>query len=308
MENRLVIRFISALLFLSVLLSGCESGVPPEEVAQVYYNLGNAYFELEKYSLAVTAYLNALALDDTLPQAGYNLARVYIESGDYKQGLAALSELLKQDPGNSLVLSTIGWTHYLSAEYEEALGVFDEILQRTPTDRRGLYNAAVLALKLDRKEDALGYFQRLYSETAEAETLYRIAALYVDLERWEEAVEALTEYLAKNPDDADAYYDLGIAYAAERYYGKALDAFQAGIELKKNDPLLHFEKAVVLLLYIENVDEGLKALTAAVENGFKDTERISALLGADELLFKEEVRSLFKEKGVLPEEAPATGP
>ena len=306
MENRKSIKFGLALFSLSIFLSSCETGVPPKEVAQVYYNLGNAYFELEKYSLAVSAYLNALALDNTLPQAGYNLARVYIESKDYEKGLAALAELLEQDPGNSLVLSTIGWTYYLSADYEKALETFDQILQRTPTDERGLYNAAVLSLKLDRKEAALGYFRRLYSKTEEAETLYRIASLYMDLRRWEDAIDALNEYLAKNPKDTAAHYDLGIAYTAERHYGKALSMFQTGIELGADDPFFHFEKAVILLLYIENVDEGLKALKAAVEAGFKDTDRISALLNAEELLFKDEVKRFFEEKNLLPEE-PAAG-
>lgn len=305
MANKLVYVAILIGFMVFVLLSGCETGVPPEDAAAIYYNLGNAYFELEKYGLAVTAYLNALALDDTLPQAGYNLARVYVESGDYAKGLAALSDLLEEDPGNSLVLSTIGWTHYLMADYERALETFESILERIPTDEHGLYNAAVLSWKLDRKESALEYFQRLYKETNEAETLYRIASIYMDLERWEDAVGALTEYLSKKPEDANAYYDLGIAYTADRFYGKALEAFESGIKIKKDDPLLYFEKAVILLLYIENVDEGLKALEASVTAGFEDTDRILALLAAEELLFAEEVRRFFEEKNLLPEETAA---
>jgi tetratricopeptide (TPR) repeat protein len=281
--------------------------MPPEEVAQVYYNLGNAYFELEKYELAVSAYLNALALDASLPQAGYNLARVYIEKKEYERGLAALEELLEEDPGNSLILSTIGWTYYLMEDFEKALEIFGEILERTPTDQHGLYNAAVLSWKLDRKEEALGYFRRLFSETGEDETQYRIASLLMDMERWDEAIDVLDDYLSRKPDDPNAYYDLGIAYTAERYYGKALAAFEAGIEIKKTDPLFHFERAVILLLYIENVDEGLKALEAAVKSGFKDSERILGLLRADELVFDDEVRRFFDAKGLLPEEAEALG-
>ncbi len=305
MADRPVSAALTIAVLAFVILSGCETGVPPEKVADIYYNLGNAYFELEKYALAVTAYLNALALDDSLPQAGYNLARVHIESGDYEKGLAALSDLLEEDPDNSLVLSTIGWTYYLRSEYEKALETFELILERTPSDKHGLYNAAVLSLKMDRKERSLEYFQRHYKETDDAESLYRIASIYIDLERWEEAVGALTEYLSKKPDDPNAYYDLGIAYTAARLYGKALEAFESAIKIKKDDPLLYFEKAVILLLYIENIDDGRKALEAAVAAGFKDTERIVSLVNSEELRFPDEVRSFFKTKGLLPEEAAA---
>jgi tetratricopeptide (TPR) repeat protein len=233
---------------------------------------------------------------------------VYVESGDYEKGLEALADLLEEDPGNSLILSTIGWTHYLQADYEKALEAFETILTRTPTDEHALYNAAILSLKLEEKETALVYFQRLYSENGETEVLYRIASLYLDLQRWNDAVEALTEYLEAKPDDADAYYDLGIAFSAERYYGKALDAFDSGILLKKYDPLLNFEKAVVLILYIENIDEGLKALEIAVTAGFNDSERITALLRADELRFAQELVRFFDEKKLLPQEFSADTP
>jgi len=301
--NRHASLLITVFCVAAVLLLGCETGVPPDEVAQVYYNLGNAYFELEKYGLATTAYLNALALDDSFPQAGYNLARVYVESEEYEKGLEALSKLLEEDPGNSLILSTIGWTYYLQADYEKALETFQTILERMPTDEHALYNSAVLSLKLERKESALGYFLKLYNENKDSEILYRIAAIYLDLQRWSDASGVLTEYLAEKPEDADAYYDLGIALTAERYYDKALEAFESCIELRKDDPLPYFEKAVILILYIENIDEGLKTLEAAVKAGFNDSEKITALLNAEELLFADELTRFLEEKELLPEEA-----
>ncbi len=308
MGNKQRSILIIASIGVSSFFSGCETGVPPEEVAQVYYNLGNAYFELEEFGPAATAYLNALALDDSLPQAGYNLARAYVEAGDYEKGLEALTDLLEEDPANNLIMSTIGWTHYLQGDYELALETFELMLERTPTDEHGLYNAAVLSLKLEKKEAALGYFQRLHKETGEVEILYRIASIQLDLQRWGDAIDTLSRYIDERPEDADAYYDLGIAFAAERYYGRALEALEAGIELKKNDPLFYFEKAVILILYIENIDEGLKALDAAVKAGFKDLERVRALLAADELLFYDELERFFEEKNLLPEELPAEEP
>ncbi|MBT3276319.1 MAG: tetratricopeptide repeat protein, partial [Spirochaetales bacterium] len=285
-----------------ILFSGCETGIPPQEVAELYYNLGNAYFDLDEFDSAVNAYLNALALDGSLPQAGYNLARVYIESGNVEKGMAALEDLLKDDPGNSVLLSTVAWAYHELGDYQSSYEFYQEILQRTPTNEDGLYNAAVVAWKLDKKDESLDYYRRLHKENEEDEVLYRIATILIALGRWEEAIRELLIYVDSNPDDGDAYFDLGLAYTVDRSYGEALAAFDKAIEQKEDDPMLYFEKAVVLLLFIENIEEGLLFLDKAVEAGFGDAQRISELLAADEMLFSKEVSEFFDGKGLLPEE------
>ncbi len=278
--------------------------MPPEEAAGLYYNLGNAYFELDEFNLAVTAYLNALELDDSLPQAGYNLARVYIESGDVDKGVDELNRLLTGDPENGAILSTIGWAYYLLRDYERSYDVFKRILERTPSDENGLYNAGVIAWLLGEKDDSLGYYRRLYAENGDVETLYRIASIYIDLERWKDAVGALTEYIESKPEDSDAFYDLGIAFSADRLYGEALLAFERAIELDGNNPIFLFEKAVILLVYIENLDEGLKYLQLAIDAGFDDSERAQELATADSLIFSGEIRDFLIGKNLIAADPP----
>ena len=296
------IGYIGVLLITLIAILACETGIPPGEVAELYYNLGNAYFDLNEFDSAVNAYLNALALDSTLPQAGYNLARVYIESGKIDEGMEELNRLLEEDPENGILMSTLAWAHFLQGEYEAAYEVYVGITKRTPTDQNGLYNAAVLAWKLEKRTEALQFYERLYAESGENEVLYRVTSILMDMERWSDAIDQLLIYLNQNPSDGDAYFDLGLAYAAEQLYGDALDAFDNAIELKSDDPSILFEKAVVLLLFIENLEEGVKHLDLAVNAGFNDTNLVADLINAEELLFTEEVREFFASKNLLPEE------
>ena len=277
----------------------CATGVPEKKVAQLYYNLGNAYFELGEYGDSVKAYLNAIELGGDLPQAGYNLARVYIESGRITEGIKELQGLLESDPGNSILMSTLGWAYFLSDDYEKSVETYEEILERMPTDVNGLYNAAVLSWELGRKEKALSLYELLYVETDDEEILFEIAIIHIDLEAWQDAIDNLLQYIAAKDSDPDAYYFLGIAYAAERYYGEALAAFESAIELQNEDPILYFEKAVILLLYIENLDEGIKSLQKAVELGFSDQERIKDLVASEILPFKSEVEDFLQKSGLL---------
>ena len=291
-------------VLVSIIAASCATGIPEKDVAQLYFNLGNAYFELGDYDGSTKAYLNAIELGGDLPQAGYNLARMYIESGKVADGIKALQDLLKEDPDNSILISTIGWAYFLSGEYEKSVEMYERIIMRMPTDVNGLYNAAVLSWELGRKDQALSLYERLYEQSDDEEVLYKIASIQTDLENWNGAIDTLLKYTAKKDDDADAYYLLGIAYTAERYYGEALEAFESAIEARDDDPIIHFEKAVILLLYIENLDEGIKSLERAVELGFDDRDRAGDLASSDQLSFGIEVNDYLSGVGLLAGDEP----
>ena len=59
--------FISLLfIFYMFLIGSCETVVTGKELAQEYYNLGNAYYEVEKYEDAVFFYNKAIHLNNLL--------------------------------------------------------------------------------------------------------------------------------------------------------------------------------------------------------------------------------------------------
>ena len=81
-------------------LASCASGVPEKDVAPLYYNLGNAYFELGELDRAVESYLKAIELDESLARASFNLAKVYVEKNQLDKASRILEELLTEDPEN----------------------------------------------------------------------------------------------------------------------------------------------------------------------------------------------------------------
>ena len=54
---------------------------------------------------------------------------------------------------------------------------------------------------------------------------------------WEKAIEL-------NPDDADAYINLGIAYGKQNNYTKAIQSYEKAIELKPDYALAYWNRSI----------------------------------------------------------------
>ena len=55
----------------------------------------------------------------------------------------------------------------------------------------------------------------------------------------EENIDAFKQAIRINPDDAEAHYNLGIAYDESIMYGKAIDAYKQAIRINPDDVKAH---------------------------------------------------------------------
>ena len=96
---------------------------------------------------------------------------------------------------------------------------------------------------------------------------------------------------------------LAEAYRRLERYDRALDAYAQALVYDEKRAEAWFSSAVIQLTRIEDPDRGLVALAEALDNGFRDAERIAELLDDPDLLEREQVTDLLKRRGVLPEGA-----
>ena len=89
--------------------------------------------------------------------------------------------------------------------------------------------------------------------TTAAETAQRAEELLVqgieniEAEDYEQAVENLSEVIALEPDNAEAYYQRGLAYGHLENWEQALADFDTAIELAADDPRAYSKRALVYL-------------------------------------------------------------
>ncbi len=120
---------------------------------------------------------------------------------------------------------------------------------RKPTDSFTLFNAGVEFQRIGDHETALGYFQRSFNELASLKAYYaslllrNIVASLHSLERWDEALDVLSDALQAYPDFTDLYYLQGQIHTGRREYRAAVKSFRRAIELGDHDGARYLAQA-----------------------------------------------------------------
>ncbi len=110
-------------------------------------------------------------------------------------------------------------------QHAKALKVIDDYLAKNPKDPNMRFRRGVALSMLDRKNEALGVFQKLVEDHPDMPAPYNnMAVLYAAQGEYDKARASLERAIRTNPDYATAYQNLGDVYAqlASQAYAKAL--------------------------------------------------------------------------------------
>lgn len=291
---------VSAAVLL-VALAGCQSYVRRVDLAEEYFNLGNAFYELEDYERAADYYQQALDLEPELAPASFNLARAYIESGDYAEAVAILEELRGGDEDNVLVLESLAYAHSQQGRYERAATRYEEVLATSPYRVSALYSAALVYGRLEETERARELLERAWDANPnDADVLFHYGRVLHEAGESEEAVSVLSDYVDAAPaEQADRLNEAARIYADERYFARAVSVYDRILARDETNPEALFGIAVLQLTAIEDAASGVENLTAALEAGFSEEERAVALLEREDLLSRTQVAGLFVDYGLI---------
>jgi Tfp pilus assembly protein PilF len=260
------------LLLAALSLSACGTDINSRELAEEYFNLGNAFFRLGDYESSFEYYTRAVELSDEVPAAGFNLARLHERRGDFDLALEVLDQLLLADPTNGLYRETRAYVLFRGGQEAVARGEYALLLEEYPGRIRIRYNLGLLELDADNPDRATTVLEAGFPAAEDdgeyrwiaAEAAYRTG----DTDR---AAEHLEVFRALNVDEPEE-----LARVARRQYEwgftlAALEILETIPETISGDPELEFLQAAVYLEGTDDFDRGADSLEAAVRNGF-DTE------------------------------------
>jgi Flp pilus assembly protein TadD len=126
-----------------------------------------------------------------------------------------------------------GFAHREAGEYGKAEAAFKEAIRLAPESEVGYNNLGRLYFVRGRYEEAAESFEKA-AELQPSAGIYRnLGASYARLGRYERAVVALRRAIAINPEDAEAYRDLGVVYILSSDMKSALEQHEI---LRKLDP------------------------------------------------------------------------
>jgi len=273
---------VPLLLLLSslVFILSCQTNPVRDELAETYYNLGNAYLDLNRLGDAESAYARAFELDSSLYVAGYNLARVHIFSGNYQSAVTLLKELIAEDPENVILRESLAWAYLEMGRTDESESLYQILLDQDTANCNVRYNLALLLSDRGEWEECYDILiECVLLEEEDADILYLLGRAERESARGD-GIVWLEDAIEKEPANSTFLYELARAYRSEGIYDKALSVLD---EILESDPPEQgsylFEKARILYTAFENVEEGTACFEQALNAGFDEAEDIADFLG-----------------------------
>lgn len=268
--------------FIWIAFTGCQTKPYQQELAETYYNLGNAYIELEQWDAAETAFARAIEIMPEMYRAEYNMARVHINSRNYKSAIDILAKLLERDPENIIFLETLAWAEVKRSSLARAEEIYRDLIEKDPANCNVRYNLALMLH--DRQEYAEAYsllLECVQNQSADSEILLQIGNLEQEL-GWGEGVGWFERALEKSPQDTKVQQSLADTYVQQSRFTEALEMYRrlAGSSQGSERGRYLLKRARILFLELEEQEQARGAFESALQAGYKDVATLADFYAA----------------------------
>jgi tetratricopeptide (TPR) repeat protein len=173
-----------------------------------WYNLGNAFAQLERWQESLDALDLCLAIDDHFSSAYFSKARTLLLMGRYQEAIDCYEETLAFDGPQAVTFSYIGECFEKMERYEEALLHYDRSLALDPNWVDAWIGRGVVKDVQERLPEAIKDLEmaiRIAPENADA--WYYYANVLGRSQRYEEAFTAFEKVNLLGPQSLEGWMD-----------------------------------------------------------------------------------------------------
>lgn len=171
-------------------------------------------------------------------------AMQYFKEHKYKECIDVFSSVLETEPDNPDIYNNMGVAYSYTGDFEHAENCFVKAIELNPELAQAYINLSDLYFKAGDLPSAIGTLQRGSYELDNNLTLaHLLARVYIEDQRYEDAIVELERVLDGEPENYDAYYDLGhVCFEIGDYEG-AISNFENVLEYKSDSELLYYALA-----------------------------------------------------------------
>jgi tetratricopeptide (TPR) repeat protein len=206
-----------------------------DEVATMSYAL---CFRGQDEATAKKYLEESLKINPTFYLGYINLGLHYIDQGEKEKGLELVEQGVSYSPHICLDRSLF-WLAVAHERVEDYPGAHDAIvraLEANPKDINYLYEAAFIAQRISRYEEALGYLALLHQQEANLKlSRFLAGSCQQALGKFAQAVGEYELALRYTPDYAQTYANLGYALQSLGRFREACGYFEKFLKLEPGD-------------------------------------------------------------------------
>jgi tetratricopeptide (TPR) repeat protein len=220
-----------------------RTGAPPDPL-MLYYR-GWAEYKTGKVTDAERTFNEVVKANPKDANSLYFLGQIALARNDPAAAIAALNRATVNDPrmaGAWLLLTSAYLRRAASAtdpaqadaDYLSAVRAGEGLIKvRTDADAVMLFGQALIGAKQYAR--AATALEKVAAGDANSFTFYLLGVAQSRVKNFPKAIAALERAAEKKPDDVNVYRELGYAYEVTKQYGKALTAYQKGLNLVPTD-------------------------------------------------------------------------
>ncbi len=196
---------------------------------RAWVNLGLALFEKRETKEAEDAFRKALSFNPHQAEAHLNLGVIFFNKHHYSEAKKQFRAALRSSPSFVLASLNMAKTLFKEKKYEQAIKETDHALTIEPDNAQVLLLQGKVLVAAGKKREALSSFsQAIRFSEGLTEAWFRRGLLFVQLKRYQMAVNDFTRVLAMQPKGeytTDAYVNRGSAYLLSGEKEKAKEDF-----------------------------------------------------------------------------------
>ncbi len=211
-----------------------KSGVNPNSLALIYYNIGLIYELQGKHTEAKKMFEDSIKINPNFIDSSFELAITLSELGDFEEAFSICNKIIRDYPNTELAYTYLGILYSKTGNYKEAVKQVGIAIDKNPVESFSYYILGnILVNDNKHTEAAMCYDEAIKLEPSNVRIYNDYGKLFAQQAKFDEAINILKESISKLPT-SDAYNTLGLVYEDTGKYTESLDSYQKAYEINPN--------------------------------------------------------------------------
>ncbi|MGJ0428177.1 tetratricopeptide repeat protein [Methylobacter sp.] len=201
--------------------------------APILYNiLGLCQQGQGKYREAVASFRKLLAIDPRIAEIHFNLGVLFTQLNDVKEAIASYRKALQLKPALTVAHFNLGTLLQGQGLLNEAAQHYQEVIALEPGFFAALGNLGTILQQQGKLEEAAQCYRRALALNADARGHFNLGAVLYGLGQHEEAVRQFRESVGLDPQFAEAWNSLGETLRDRGEMDEATRCYKKAIEVQ----------------------------------------------------------------------------
>ncbi len=210
-----------------------QASLKQSHLWDTFFNLGNAYIEIDNYDKAILNYKKSLKLKNNNDVIYNSLGRAFHHSKNFKDALRNYNKAIQINGNNDKYYFNRGFALIELKDLEQALECFHQAIKINNKELYYYYNQGLIQFNLEKYQESLTSFDEVIKISPDFANGHLCKAdVLVRLNQRIEAEKSYRKSIEFNPALHEAHYNLGILKLQNNNESQALKNFYNALKIK----------------------------------------------------------------------------